>query len=432
MTDAQKLAEYFRSTPLRDRVMEALRKKYESIGCGGNVSLCDATAEECNAVTGILYSKKVFTPPELKFSLADFEKGLRNTKYSHVTLQEVLEAYFCQTIQTKQEKQAAQQMNRENFERSFFQKYENAPCKDWLNACFTEQKAGYQRLMRIYNTDHTEAERILDAVCRAVDQCFQNQEPVQLAVLSAMLTGNAHFFDRAVPAGRLLLDALAYLAGMPAGQNAERINAVYGAYSIEPDTFSGAATLGIRLFYEDRQEHPAYRYFADTGEVCMITMANLSGICSADTDKKIVFAVENPMVFSALTETAIQCGAGLLCTFGQLKLSGIRLVDLLAESRCNIYYAGDFDPEGLQIADKLLCRYSGGSVKSWRMSCNDYCCIEKADDISQQRLNKLKNIQSAELRETAELLSREKRSAHQELLISAMRNDIIDFCTENI
>lgn len=429
MTDAQKLAEYFRSTPVWCRIMKALRKKYESIGCNGNVSICDATVEECNAVTSILYSKKSFTPPDLKFRLEDFEKGLQNTKYDHVTLQEVLESYFCQTIQTKQEKKAVRQMNKEAFERFFYQKYKNTPCENWLNACFTEQKAGYQRLMRIYNTDHGEAERILDAVCRAVDQCFYNQEPLQLAVFSAILTGNAHFFDRALPAGRLLLDALAYLADMPSCQNAETINAVYAAYSIEPDTFSGAAALGIRLFYENQQEHPAYRYFADTGEVCMITMANLSGICKADTDKKIVFVVENPMVFSALTDTAIRCRAGLLCTFGQLKLSGIRLLDLLAESRCKIYYAGDFDPEGLQIADKLLCRYSSGSVQSWHMSCNDYRCIEKADDLSQLRLHKLKNIQSAELQEISELLNSEKKSAHQELLISAMQKDMIEFCT---
>ena len=158
-------------------------------------------------------------------------------------------------------------------------------------------------------------------------------------------------------------------------------------------------------------------------------MANLSGICKADTDKKIVFIVENPMVFSALTETAIKCGSGLLCTFGQLKLSGMRLVDLLAESHCKIYYAGDFDPEGLQIADKLLCRYSDNTVQSWRMSCYDYNCIEKADDLSQIRLHKLKKIQSAELQEIAELLSSEKKSAHQELLISAMKKDMTEFCT---
>lgn len=100
-----------------------------------------------------------------------------------------------------------------------------------------------------------------------------------------------------------------------------------------------------------------------------------------------------------MTETAIRCSAGLLCTFGQLKLSGIRLVDLLAESHCKIYYVGDFDPEGLQIADKLLCRYSSGSVQSWHMSFHDYRCIEKVDDLSQLRLHKLKNIQSAELQE---------------------------------
>ena len=42
-----------------------------------------------------------------------------------------------------------------------------------------------------------------------------------------------------------------------------------------------------------------------------------------------------------------------MCTYGQVRLSGIILLNLLIESGLKIYYSGDLDPEGIQIADKL-------------------------------------------------------------------------------
>ena len=104
MTDAQKLAAYFKDTPGWTQIMQALLQKYESLGCRGNIKLDDASVDECNAVNSIIRPKKAFVPPKLKFGLSEFEEGLRNTQYHNTTLQEVLEAYFCKEIQTNQEK----------------------------------------------------------------------------------------------------------------------------------------------------------------------------------------------------------------------------------------------------------------------------------------------------------------------------------------
>ena len=100
------------------------------------------------------------------------------------------------------------------------------------------------------------------------------------------------------------------------------------------------------------------------------------------------------------------------------------------KSGCKIYYAGDFDPEGLQIADKLICRYTGGTVQSWHMGCQDYWRIEKADDLSNIRLHKLKHIQFAKLQAIAARLYEEKKSAHQKLLVAAMQQDMLRVCMD--
>ncbi|MBD5383415.1 MAG: DUF2399 domain-containing protein, partial [Ruminococcaceae bacterium] len=179
-----------------------------------------------------------------------------------------------------------------------------------------------------------------------------------------------------------------------------------------------------RLYKSDMCEHPAFKIFADTGEICLISMASLMGISGADTDGKVVLAVENPMVFTALSGAAAEYGCGLICTSGQLKTSGIRLLQMLTKSNCRILYSGDFDPEGLQIADKILLRFSGYDVHTWHMSAEDYNAIEKGDELSENRLNKLNSIRSDELASAVNAIRSEKRAAYQELLVSQMINDI--------
>ena len=43
-----------------------------------------------------------------------------------------------------------------------------------------------------------------------------------------------------------------------------------------------------------------------------------------------------------------------MCMNGQPRLASILLLDLAAEARIRISYAGDFDPEGLLIAKKVI------------------------------------------------------------------------------
>ena len=94
---------------------------------------------------------------------------------------------------------------------------------------------------------------------------------------------------------------------------------------------------------------------------------------------------------------------------------------MLVKGGCEIFYAGDFDPEGLMIAENLMKKYD--KVKSWRMSYTDYVAISKNNDIiSQRRLNILDRIEI--LKETALKIKETKQAAYQELLIKEMSEDI--------
>ena len=67
-----------------------------------------------------------------------------------------------------------------------------------------------------------------------------------------------------------------------------------------------------------------------------------------------VYVVENPAVFAALVSRYPE--QAFVCTNGQLRLSALILLDLLSRDS-RLHYAGDYDPEGLGIAQRLKDRY---------------------------------------------------------------------------
>ncbi|EKP95371.1 protein of unknown function DUF2399,protein of unknown function DUF3323 [Thermaerobacter subterraneus DSM 13965] len=129
------------------------------------------------------------------------------------------------------------------------------------------------------------------------------------------------------------------------------------------------------------------------------------------------YAVENPQVFQALVDTLVRRreanlsddeggprgGPSLLCTSGRLSLAAVLLLDRLigrtgpgtpaphqparhratgsdprlgagpgpCPERARLYYSGDFDVAGLEIAYSVITRY-GAAACPWRMTAADY------------------------------------------------------------
>lgn len=95
-------------------------------------------------------------------------------------------------------------------------------------------------------------------------------------------------------------------------------------------------------------------------------------LCGRPDQPKVAFVVENSGVFSEILDrfgaTRLQ---PIVCAHGQFKLACLMLLDKLAAAGITIYYSGDFDPEGLQMASRLLQRYPGQAVP-WRYTVDDY------------------------------------------------------------
>ena len=112
-----------------------------------------------------------------------------------------------------------------------------------------------------------------------------------------------------------------------------------------------------------------------------------------------------------------------MCTYGQVKLAGLILLSKLVEAGIQLYYSGDIDPEGMQIADKLKERFKNNIVlvgfdeKTYNKNKSNV----KLSDI---RLKKLEGLKDEELRKTAQILYQDKVAAYEELNIEELKEMI--------
>ena len=138
-------------------------------------------------------------------------------------------------------------------------------------------------------------------------------------------------------------------------------------------------------------------------------------VVEAFGESREVYVFENPSVFSVFIQKYKDIKVAAVCTNGQLMFTSLLLLDLLVKGGCVLYYSGDFDPEGLQIGDKLKSRYQEKLVL-WHYGVEDYVKAKSDKTISKGSLAKLDKIQSAELCGVVECMRREKVAGYQEAL----------------
>jgi len=90
----------------------------------------------------------------------------------------------------------------------------------------------------------------------------------------------------------------------------------------------------------------------------------------------------------------------------------------------SIYYSGDFDPEGLLIADRLKERYRD-KLELWRFGVENYEQIKSDKTIEATRMKKLDNINTPEIKSLANRLKADGYAAYQELLTERYVEDIL-------
>ena len=113
----------------------------------------------------------------------------------------------------------------------------------------------------------------------------------------------------------------------------------------------------------------------------------------------------------------------MVCTNGQFRYAVWLLLERIPDEGITLYYSGDFDPEGLLMADTLKRRY-GEKLQLLGMTTDHYLVSKPAAEVDDKRLQKLKRVRSFELCGLAELMSEMKVAGYQEGILDVLLEEM--------
>jgi len=462
--------EYFQHEPGFARLCRALAKKYQTLGrWGGKVTLSDVEAAEQKAFSSF-FREDYTGQTKVTVSLEQFSQALAKTKFADVPVLSLLAGVLEMDIQTKSDILAAKEQAWVKYWRTLSASFPEPCCQTWLKAIMARQP-GTRSVQAAYEEDpealRSEMEKVLTALQElpVVKQAAGSENSlVRLPVFALRITGDPHGLDLRLPAGRLLRSALGFLrqqdgdTGPELASGAEALTELYYAFGLlRDDLWNFVTCSGILAWSQVGDILPVWQAAAQSGSVlnaplrevakvgraepCCPSLARGGALESGnpvnaarteDTENlkcaknAQVFIVENPAVFSSLLdrwEEGHTGGLPLVCTHGQFKLAAWLLLDKLASAGARLWYSGDFDPEGVLIAERLLQRYPG-QARLWHYGVADYLKCLSDQTIAAKRLAQLEKIQAAELLPLRQEMERRGFAGYQEGLIEDLWQDI--------
>ena len=421
MTEVKQAISYFKKYTAYDKLFAAMRKKYTARGklCGVFV-LDDLTMEERDTLSGLM-GTDLGKEKAVKISFSALCKALEKSRFCGLRWEEILESYTGTPLLSNKEKRRQQKEEQDVFKEDCLAFCTKESVKKWLTDLLYEKQSGCRMIGKQLETDREGTKQLLKNVVYGLEHLPVDEGKKQtLPVYAAEITGNPHYFDEGTTACRLLLDYGGLRFGRIEGKMSgieQRESVLYRLGILKDDLSNICLAYGVTGIKADGAVHKGLQGFYKEKQAVQMTLNMLAGLSyleAADT-KKIVYIIENPAVFSYLIKKYPQ--NTFLCTAGQIKLAGYVAIDLFPKEYI-LYYAGDFDPEGLQIAQGLKKRYAK-RLFFWNYKKEYYEQAVSELVLEASRLKKLDKIEMAELEEIKNCLLTYKKAAYQEKMLDA-------------
>lgn len=423
----QECLDYFGQRPVYRKLFQKMKEKYESLGrTGGKIVLTGLSQEDKIQLGGFL-QKDYTENRSISVSADVFERCLSKSRFSEVKLEDLLNAYFGNGLTSKKEERQKEQERRESFFEEVQKGYEGTPGGKWLQTTLKERRMGYELLIQQYNGNSAELKEIIKNVFAAAEQLpglsGEREEAAGkikrelLAVFAARVTGNPHYFDVGTAAERLLFSVLSFCLeeekdnGL--SETERKTQLYYRAGILKDDLSNDTLAYGIRAWKQGGRIHAGVEGFFREKEPIRLTLRTIGELERVQARQENIYLFENPAVFSVFMKKYPGCAA--ICVNGQPRLATFLLLDFLKENHV-FYYNGDFDPEGLLIAQRLKMRY-GESLQLWNYQTEWYLQYLSEVKLSDMRIKKLEKVSIPELQELKACMQKEKRAAYQEAMI---------------
>lgn len=415
--------DFFKKNHGFKRALGEVMKKYKSLGyLGGTITIDDLSIEEKDALSG--FFKENYYSNRVKIRVEDFQKALDSTRFHGLDFFSVLQGYCGKIILSKKEAQGLYESEKSAFFDNILDLIPYTKAYQWLESLLDSKDNGYRIISTRYDQDKLSLREDILFVAKALNNLpLWQDKKVRLAIFASDIAKNPHYFDQGTEGGKLLVYGISYLLKSSYPQNAEEtLELLYKAGIIKDEVSNYTICSGL-LAYRSNSLHSGWHGFLKEIEPIQVSLYNLSNLDKVSSPKSTVFVFENPTVFTEVFEKTKHLEPSLVCTYGQVKVASLVLLDMLYKEKTLIYYSGDFDPEGLLIADKLKQRYKEQLIL-WRYDAEDYIAYETQKNIDNSRLNQLSKINSNELKSVAKLILERKGALYQESMVDLLIRDI--------
>lgn len=427
--ELEKCIKYFQSKQGFERLFMGIREKYISLShFGGMVKLTNLTAVEKDALEGF-FRKPYQKNKTICISMEQFQKALSETRFAHLSFEEIIEGYFNESLESRREQKHREEQQWNQFLDKVEEPFTDTVSLQWFRTMREKGGTCITYLKQLYQENQELLLDMLILTMKGADAFpVWKGEQKRLDIFAAEVTGDPHYFDFGTKAHKILFYFIeAYLEEHPIDQSVwelgqkqyeveQRMERMFHVGLLSDEISNRSVAYGIHLRKCSGKLHEGIEGFLVEKEPVTVMLYQLRDVAEAYGESKVVCVFENPSVFTEFVRKFREEKITAVCTSGQLMFTSLLLLDLLVKGGCVLYYSGDFDPEGLQIADKLKGRY-GDKLVLWHYTGCDYEKAKSDKAISVRSLAKLDRIQAKELMEVVELVKREKVAGYQEGLI---------------
>ena len=412
------------SNKIYKKIFLEVYSKYKKYGkITGSFTLKAATTEERQILFN--FDSKVLTEGKAKIKCSTV-RDLFNRKLKEYSFEDLLVKVVGKELKTNKEVKDEEKEQEEKFYNDILKASDDGVGKQWFIEILDKKKYGYNIIVRKYKSEIRnlkELKRKIILIINSLNKLpYLNNAYENIAVFSAVNTKDSHFFDNDKFTGRLFIKAISFILNKDEPKDINEINELYYEVGILKDEISNHTTIyGLNAFNRDNSEVKAVNSFNIWKEPLQISISNLLKIDYLEAINNTVFIFENPAVFHKILKMSDD-NISLICTSGQLNLSSYIVLNKIRNLK-NIYYAGDFDPEGLMIAYKIKKRYKE-KVKFLNYTKESYINTMSNNIIEEKSMSQLNKINCSELDEVINELRINKRAAYQELLIDKYLDSI--------
>ncbi len=414
---------YFHQSPVWKKVLKGFRDKYSSYGrFGGKVVLKNLKSQDIEELEGF-FGKSFHGQKSVTVSAEKFRQALEASRYKDITPECLLENFFEEPLLGKQEQKLLREREKEKIWQKFLNDYKGTAIekaaellRNIVKDSDSQELAEWNRTMRLGAEMYNHLP-------------YRQDNKLYLAVFASMLTGNPHAFDNGTSEGNFLYQIIQM--DLEIREIKIESSEIFPAYKrqksylmagIMLDDISNYAMLyQVQAVKKDGNLHKGMEGFASEQHIVQVPLAVITEWESLPCPQNEIYIVENPSVFAVLCgkEKAGNVRRAYMCMNGQPRLAGLMVLDLLAKSGIRVYYAGDFDPEGILIAQKLS-QYYKGEFHYWHMEMADYEKCRSSEVISQKRMKILGRITDERLKPVVEKIEEYGTAGYQEMLVEEM------------